>query len=239
MVDSTKWPLLQYAYADGMATKLRIEFVPVDLGPDGLLDLHSVLTTIVPDGWAYFIKHGRITRIDVSVDFPDRTMSEFLCLPAGGLTTTRYSRDGQLETYYLGKPRGNQTLIYSREEKRKAHKKAWQGVTGIRVERRLQGKISSLNTLADLKNPFAPLAMVSTAPPAPPDGKAYIWRLFQCAVETKGLTAALGILEENKRTQFRAHYKQYALPWWDAKAVWEKWPAYLAETKISDLHAWL
>jgi hypothetical protein len=37
-----KRPYFQYAHADKFATKLRVDFVPVDLGPQGLMELHAV-----------------------------------------------------------------------------------------------------------------------------------------------------------------------------------------------------
>ncbi len=71
-----------------LATRLRLDFVPVDLGPQGIQDLHIVLITLMPGGWEYFLKHGKITRLDVAVDFPGLAMDDFHFLPTKGATST-------------------------------------------------------------------------------------------------------------------------------------------------------
>ena len=80
--DFKKCPLFQYAYEGkiitpgstetekaGKAIKMRLEFVPVDLGSKGMLELQSILVTIMPNGWNYVVEHGHVTRLDIAVIF--------------------------------------------------------------------------------------------------------------------------------------------------------------------------
>jgi hypothetical protein len=113
IADTKKWPLLQYSWDKHakVASSFRIEFNPDDLGLDGLNYLNAGLCLIMPDGWGYFVKHGRVTMIEISVDFPGLGMEQFRVLPQQGLYTKAWGKGGILETLVLGKPKGNQTRI--------------------------------------------------------------------------------------------------------------------------------
>src|SRR5262249_17836243 len=71
--DFKKLPLLQFAYhkSGNLAEKMRLEFVPVDLKPQGMLELHAAMAQLVDNGWASIAKYARVSRVDVSVDLPD------------------------------------------------------------------------------------------------------------------------------------------------------------------------
>jgi hypothetical protein len=108
LVDAKKWPLLHIAY-DGqqqLVLKARLEFVPVDLKSQGMIELHLALMEIVEDGWHEFVKGGRITRIDVAVDLPYATMDSFLYLPPQSISVMRWKSNGKLQTATYGKKAG-------------------------------------------------------------------------------------------------------------------------------------
>lgn len=241
VLDATKWPLFQYGYEkeEGIATKIRIEFVPVDLGAQGMMELHSVLQVILPDGWGTFVKHGSVTRLDVAVDYPSVTMHEFLFLPQQLATTTTWKTDGSLQTYQSGKSSGNCTSIYDRAAKREAQHKGWQNKSGIRIERRLRNPGLLVSGLASLDNVFAGISMVEVLvdPSNGEKAKPYIWSLFLCAVEQRGLVAALGLLPPDKRTMYRAHYATHTHSWWNPEAIWKQWTDMLDETGLLSLGA--
>lgn len=94
---------LDYKYEGHEASRCRLELNPSKLGAPGLADLDHVMP--FPNGWSYVIEHGRITRIDIAVDFPGLQMQQFLFMPHQGLTTKTWSQNGQLETLQLGKQR--------------------------------------------------------------------------------------------------------------------------------------
>jgi hypothetical protein len=239
VINASHWPHFQYAYEGKVATGLRIEFVPVDLGPDGLMELHSILTSLVPNGWAYFIKHGRITRIDVAVDLPTARMDEFHMLPKQGATVKVWKSDGKLQTFQHGGVKGNHTQIYNRKAKRIAQGKPWAGKEGVRVERRLKNQQMPLMDLPSLSNPFASLTLVARHPLKPPkEANEYVWRLFLNAAEHMTLPAALDLLPVEKRTAYRAHLKTQAMKWWNVDAIWGHWPAMLHELGIASPSSW-
>ena len=239
VVDQKKFPLLQVAWAGKKITKMRLEFVPVDLGPDGMVELHAALTAVGHNGWNYWFLHGRITRIDVAVDLQGVEMNEFLCLPQQGMTTMQWKVDGQLETYIQGKKTGNQTAIYSRDKKRLAKKQNWTGAPVVRAERRLRHPpVKSLKDLPGMEQPFKGMDLVTTLnePPAG-EPKTYIWELFKHAATSQSLAVALSLLPPEKRQVYRTHIEAQVQPWWNPAAFWANWPKMLDELKISSATA--
>ncbi len=241
VLDVKKCPLLQCAYTAMQITQLRIEFVPVDIGKAGMADLHASLSGLVPGGWAYFVEHGRVTRIDVTVDFPEVLMDDFHFLPVQGATTRQWRVNGKLQTYTHGKPKGNHTAIYDRKEKRIAKQKSWEDKQGMRIERRIKTPpIEKLTELPSLPNPFLGMNLVSMpeAPPSEQTKMQYVWKLFHRAADAQGLTAALALLPVEKRTLYRKHLEAHVQPWWNPEAIWANWPNMLDELKIASPTAW-
>lgn len=239
VLDSKKWPHYEVAWEDKCITRARLDFVPADLGYDGMVDLHAVLTGFMDSGWAYLVEHGRITRLDVALDFPHVSMDEFHFLPAQGATSSSWSHSGKLQTYQSGKSNGNCTSIYDRGAKRKAQGKGWQGKVGVRVERRLRNPAIKLHELPTMANPFASMCMVKkVAEPPSATKQTYIWSLFMDAAETIGLATALAKLPVKKRTAFRKHLANHLQPWWDAETSWSEWPTMLSDLKIANPNAW-
>ena len=151
------------------------------------MELHSVLTSVVPNGWAYFIEHGRITRIDVAVDLPTARMNDFHVLPKQGATTKMWKSDGMLQTFQHGIKDGNHTQIYNRKAKRIAQGSPWAGKEGVRVERRLIGQKLTVKGLPNLANPLSSLKLVQRHPTKPEMEKSdYIWAHFLMRLSTWG-----------------------------------------------------
>jgi len=193
----------------------------------------------MPGGWGYFVKHGRITRIDIAVDLPAARMDEFHALPKQGATIKVWKSNGTLQTFQHGTAKGNHTQIYNRKAKRIAQGKPWAGKEGVRIERRLIGQQLPLKHLSTLLNPFASLQLVTRHPAKPPEEpKDYIWRLFLNAAEHMTLSSALSTLPTEKRTVYRAHLKTQGIESWDVEAIWASWPAELEELKIASLASW-
>lgn len=216
-----KWPHLQLGYdpTSKLAQSLRIEFSPVDLGQQGMKALHMNLISHIPDGWAYFQKHGRITMMEVTLDVEGVGMEEFHVLPAQATTSATYKRSGKLETLYLGKSKGNQTKIYDRGQKRLAKGQGWSAPPTTRFERRLRmAKPLQLADLGSLPNPFADLKIIVSAPGCPPEeekgNKAYLWSLFMDSVRARNLNASLALLPNKKRTLYRKWLATHFTTWW-------------------------
>jgi hypothetical protein len=243
VADQKKYPLLQCSYdaSTKSLVQLRIEFVPVDIGFEGLEELHSTLGGFLFNGWGTFVKYGRLTRIDVAVDFTAVSIDDFHFLPLQGATTRQWRVNGKLQTYTHGKPNGNHTAVYDRKEKRIAQNKSWHGKEGIRIERRIKSPpISKLTDLPILPNPFSSMMMVSLpkAPPSEQSKMLYVWDLFRRAADAQGLTAALALLPVEKRTLYRKHLDAHKQPWWDPEAIWSNWPVMLDELKLASFKSW-
>lgn len=241
LVNSKKWPLLQYRYADKKALQFRTEFSPVDLGPDGLAEFHAQLISIMPDGWAYFVAYGRVTMIEIAVDLPNVSVDQFHLMPQQGPSARAWKANGQLETLVLGKSGGNQTKVYDRGKKRIALGQKWTGPPTTRVERRLRFQQPNvLSKLGSLSNPFSSMKMVVTQTTPPPDEmKApYIWTLFLDSASVRGLSTALKLLPAGKRTMYRKWLMQHPVSWWDPDAIWSKWPGVLKDLKLIESKGW-
>jgi hypothetical protein len=238
--DVKKWPLLHASLHDNQTEKLRLEFVPVDLGFSGLAELHAVLGGFIEDGWNNFVKRGKVTRIDVAVDFPHLRMDQLLFLPKPQATTRQWARDGQLQTFVQGSKFGSQLRIYSRKAKRKAQGKSWKDKTGVRIERAVKpGKPVLVKDLPALPNPFDSLTLMTVMPPMPEgEAKPYIWELFKCAVEQNGIPVALGLLPEDKRKLYRDHLDTFCAEWWDPEEIWKNWLLMLDDLSIADQTKW-
>lgn len=239
LLDAKHWPLYEVGYEQGCITHLRLDFNPADLGPEGLFELHSVLIALMDSGWWFVAKHAKVTRVDVAVDFPQVEIDQVHWLPQQSLTTIQWKQNGLLGSFQLGKSSGNCTMIYDRAAKRSAQGKAWQGKKGIRVEKRLRNPGIFLRDLSKLSWPLAGLHMVKMIPGPPAcEPKSYIWQYFLAKAEQAGMAAALALLPEAKRTKYRKHLKQQALPLLDEKLIWPRWANTLAELKISDAKYW-
>jgi hypothetical protein len=226
--------LFQFAYTGKKVVKLRLEFNPRKIGPHGLTELKSILIMLVPDGWEYVINHGNITRIDVAVDIPNARPSMFAVLPQQGLTTKAWAVDGKLETFALGKKKGNQTLLYNKKLQRLAQGKPWLGKSVTRLERRLRNPVIGLPGLHSLPNPFKGLLLTEvTADPPSGDKKPWVWDLFKDSVLQRGLPSALALLPKERRTLYREHLKKHAHPLWDPLAIWANWPAAVKQSELN------
>ena len=105
IVDFKRLPLLQVAYEKPTQriTKVRLEFVPVDHKPQGMIELRAAMIGFLDHGWAFIAKHARVSRIDVSVDLPGVRMDSFLFLSQQAATTTRWTLKGTLQNFASGR----------------------------------------------------------------------------------------------------------------------------------------
>lgn len=196
----------------------------------------------MPDGWLYFVKHGRITMIEVTVDVPNVTVEDFHVLPPQGPSAMTWKVNGKLETLVLGKSKGNQTKVYDRGKKRIAKGQGWTGPPTTRIERRLRlTKAMPLSQLPSMANPFAHLQMIVPTvgcPSTMAKSKEYEWTLFLDSVQVRGLSSALKLLPEERRTTYRKWLEKHPVPWWQPDAIWSHWPSVLDNLEIASL-SWI
>jgi hypothetical protein len=104
------YPRIDYAYDANtitgakLANRIRLEFNPAKLGIGGLKSLHDFLGTLIAGGWATFVKHGRVSRLDVAVDLVGVRMTKLKVVPPKAVVSQTWSSSkGKLETYQWGK----------------------------------------------------------------------------------------------------------------------------------------
>lgn len=217
--------IFQFQHEDHQVVRIRLEFNPRKIGHQGLMELHATLMMLLPNGWDYVVEHGHITRIDVAVDIPNIRMDEFLFLPQQGATSMEWRVDGHLESFRVGKPKGNQTLVYSVKQKRIAKHQPWHGKSVVRVERRLRfPPTKKLGDLGKMENLFSKMVLTTVMPPPPDPKKAWEWSMFEDSVNVRGLAKALALVPENRRKLYREYLKQHPKPWWNPDAIWAHWP---------------
>jgi hypothetical protein len=201
----------QFGPKDGKPPHCRLEFNPHKMGFDGISGLDSVLEAIFTEGWDYVVKNGRVSRLDVAIDLPGVRMDQFLFLAHQGATYQKFATNGHLETFYFGTSKGNQTRIYSKKKEQLAKGKSF-GKSVVRVERTLRNLNMTIADLHQLTNPFAKMVLTVQTPEPPQWEKPKVWSMFEDSVHVRGLTAALALLPEQRRSKYRKYLKQKSQP---------------------------
>ena len=244
--DCESYPRIDYSFTTDQATganigqRVRLEFNPSKLGVAGLEHLQGILSSLISGGWNEFVKHGRISRLDVAVDLIGVRMTKLKVVPPKAVVSQTWnSSKGKLLTYQWGKPKGSYTQIYNKTAEMQARGVAVSGPQITRFERRLkQPACKTLMKLAELDNPFAGFVLTTTVPEAPDDGPAYVWPLFCDSVSVRGLHAALQLLPPHKSPVYKKQFANAAPDWWNPDAIWAQWPTVVEQSKIGDPEAW-
>ncbi len=125
----------------------RLDFNPSKLSAAGIDDLKVLLDTTINDTPIEFFRQGRITRVDVAIDLPDKTLDDVIVRSKRKQKHAVYSdRTGRPQTVYLGTPRSSRTVAYNKQM-------GTSGVNALRIECRLKPNCYGCE-LATMKNPF-------------------------------------------------------------------------------------
>ncbi len=229
-----------YNQPDKLANRFRIELNPSRLGLDGLMDIHGVLGSLLPNGFRHFVVEGKITRIDIALDLVGVRLSKIKVLPLSAQSSAAWSgASGKPETLQWGKTKGNHTQVYNKTLEQAKKGVVLPGPQVTRVERRFKNppckKLSDLPTMA---NPFMGLVLTDGIPPAPPSGPAYVWPFFCDSVAVRGLDAAVKLLPKHKRPAYRQAFLAAKPTWWNPEGAWAAWPETLASLNLLDPKAW-
>lgn len=221
--------LFQCAFSKkiGRVEKFRLEFNPSKLVNNGLGALDFILAEFLPNGWEFVLKHGTISRLDIAVDLPGVRMDDFMSLSSAGISNRNWSSQGQLETLYFGKSRGNQTVIYDKKKEQQSKGVTFEGPTVVRYERRLRVNVGPLHALASRKNEFMAVSLLRNNPPCPMEWskkKKNEWSMFQDSAAVRGASNALSLLPAARKTTYRKYLKLFPAPWWNPEAIWANWP---------------
>lgn len=229
--DEKDYPNFQFDHHAKQAKRFRLEFSPEALGAAGLIELKMLLGGMMEGGWEFVLEHGKITKLEVTVDIPKIEIETLLVLPQQRTTAQTWSMGGTLQTLVLGKANSNQTRIYNRGAKRKAKGQHSPEYEGTRVERILKTN-QPLSGLHQMANPLAGLKIIVSPLPPPKEHKPYIWSLFMDAVHRRSLPVALGLLPPEKRAMYREWMTMNSVAWWQPDEIWAQWPSYLSDSKL-------
>ena len=209
---------------------LRIEFKPAKTESNGVADVIALLDSITPFGGQHFITNGVVTRLDIAIDLSGVTVPDVIIYSEGTRKSAVYcDRRGQPETLYIGTPRSNRTICYT-----KLHKET--GRRFLRIERRLKRRWLG-HELPAMEDPFRKLHLVHI------DSflgllTGQIPEYFFDSVRIRGFSHALTYLPPAERRAIKAVLKnpaQSILPC--TGTIWRSWPRLLQATGFGFLIA--
>lgn len=234
-------PHFIYRYANHQAQWMRMTLHPRDMGLQGFEDLHSILCLFLEHGWGSFISDAKVTQIEVSIDLEGIPFNSVQVLPDQAQTKTVFKSGQKVETFYLGKSKSNQTVIYDRAVKRQKAGQTEKAGPCTRIERKKSSPNLLVRELGKLPNPFSHVKFVgvpAVPPPSEAKTKAYFWTLFTDSVAQRGLDPALKLLPAAKRATYRKYLAGQKKDWWMPKVIWQSWPTVLDELKLTNAKFW-
>jgi hypothetical protein len=201
---------------------LRIDFKPAKTGLNGLSDVIALLDLITPFGGQHFITNGTLTRYDIAIDLWGGSVDEVLVFSKRSQKNGVYTdRNGCPETVYMGTPRSNRTVAYT-----KLHKTTRK--QSLRIERRM-------TRWPAISDPFQVVQLVHTQTILPLlDG--LIPQQFFDSVRIRGLNRVLATLPAEQRKGIKGILRdpaQSLLP--STAEIWKGWPHLLEHSGLGFL----
>src|ERR1700716_3097734 len=131
----------------------RMELNPANLGFDGVDHIIAILDSIFVQGSHHLLRNSFVTRVDLALDLHGLSADQVIVRSSRQRAHGIFSdQRGIPKTIYLGKPKSNQTAIYTRNN---------DNGPSLRVERRIKPKCRG-SQLAFLPDPFRSVKMVHT-----------------------------------------------------------------------------
>jgi hypothetical protein len=196
----------------------RLEFNPANLGLAGVAHIVAILDAVFVEGGHHLLRSSSVTRIDLALDLRGLSADQVIVRSSRQRTHGIFSNQkGIPETIYLGKPKSNQTAVYTR------HNDAG---PSLRVERRLKPRCRG-SEVVFLTDPFRVIQTVHTESLLPfLDG--LVPDQFFDSVRVRGFSHVLATLSPVQRRTIKAVLKdpaQSRLP--STETIWRSWPQLL------------
>lgn len=200
----------------------QLDFKPAKTGPIGISDVILLLDLITPLGGHHFLTYGTLTRYDIAIDIWGSSVDEVLVASKRSQKNGVYTnRRGVPETVYLGTPRSNRTVAYT-----KSHKIT--GQTSLRIERRIKRRLKGYE-LPAMADPFQVVQLIHTRSITPLlDG--LVPQQFLDSVRIRGLNRVLRTLPAIQRNAIKGVLNdpaQSILP--STTEIWRGWPQLLQD----------
>lgn len=222
-------PLLQFDPYNKKQGFLRLEFNPNRLGSQGIWDLKTWMDFTSPHGWPAMREWGRVTRIDVNLDFPI-PIQQYIWDSRYSVTRERFLANGRQESIYLGKKEWGKgyTKIYDWN----ACHDQFALAPKTRVERK-HIPDCGLKALPQMSNPFQGMRAYRMFIP-PFKGYTFgMWQLYLEHLSKVGLRNGLFSFDISERSAIRQYVKSHQATELDFKGVWESWPDVVDELGLS------
>jgi hypothetical protein len=197
-------------------SSFRIDFNPAKLSSSGLTDFLSLLQSSIDADTTEFFRHGKVTRCDFALDFPEHHVVDVIVRSSRtqkhGLYSDRY---GDPQTIYCGTPRSRCVVAYEKPIEGSSD-------SCLRLECRLKPGIPG-HQLINLKNPFASINLI-------PENFSELAELpihhqfIADSIRIGGLKRALRPLNTAQRKQLKAAYSTASPLIPDLNAFWAQWP---------------
>jgi hypothetical protein len=219
--------LFQFGPKGSKCPAYRTELNPALLGKSGVERLIDLFDELLPQGGIKFIRHSTVTRIDIALDVIGYSANDAIVRSRKQQIHGVFSdRNGNPATHYFGRPKNNNTAVYTKPDPDGHHH--------LRIERRLKPRCRAID-LPFIKNPFNCIQIVHTDALLPHIDGLNPEHFFD-SIRVRGFTHVLKNLPTAQRKALTAVLKDPTnslLPAMDE--VWGHWPEVLASSGLGFL----
>ena len=202
----------------------RLDFNPSKMSQEGISDMLVLLDCIIDADVMEFFHKGRVTRVDAAIDISGYTVDDLIVVTSRKQKHGVYSdRYGVPETVYLGTPRSNRLVVYTKIDRETGELKT-------RIEFRLKPGCPGYE-VAGLPNPIRKLGLYKTScldglVPGVPG------RVIADSIRVRGVRHALEVFPPNVRKQIDKALLTSALLLPDPDTIWSLWPIALVDAGL-------
>ena len=194
----------------------RIDFNPSHCDMEGVA---AFLQSVLPGGLQDVVLKGRVSRIDLTVDFTGIHIDDLLVAYPGMQVSRGYYKSGGTETLYMGGYECAKLVVLYDKVQQVRHLNAKKHLKleipsqpTTRLEVRLHPDLG-LTGLQTLGNPF--LKLILAAAVSVPTHPEQMWKLFMAVAKVRGAHDALLMIEDKyQRKIFRERLGCGTPAWW-------------------------
>lgn len=212
---------------DPSAPFFRVEFNPAH---GFVWDFASMVSQMLPGGYAQLIAGGECTRIDAAVDAVGANINDLLVTYPKLQKTKGWWKGGRIETLKLGDAYGEtQLVVYDKVSQIKYLNKKHgtkipipkEDTTRFEVRKLKHYPLKEIVTLPNFFDGML-VAAYPTIPMSPKEQQEAALFLEVC--RSRGAQDALKmIVNETDRNKHRIRLENCKLPWWNTDAIWKEW----------------
>lgn len=212
-----------------------VSFFRIDFNPSHC-DMEAVaafLQSVLPGGLHDVALKGRVSRIDLTVDFTGIYIDDLLVASPGMQVSKGYYKSGNTETLYMGGYECAKLVVLYDKAQQVRHlnaKKHLKLETPLEPTARLEIRVHpdlGLAGLQALGNPF--LKLILAAAVSVPTHPEQVWKLFMAVAKVRGAHDALLMIDDKyQRKIFRDRLGCGTPAWWTPEILWNAWPGLLS-----------